>query len=85
MLGIEAAASGLIWTVVCQVPEPGIRRLRKGPGAAAEGVAVLDGLGPTGGGAHAVDEHVSLDSMVQRAALIALLIAELHRPVRRPD
>ncbi len=45
--------------------------------AAAEGVAVLDGLGPEGGGAHAVDEHVALDSLVERTALIALLIAAL--------
>jgi glutamate carboxypeptidase len=45
--------------------------------AAAEGVPVLDGLGPEGGGAHAVDEHVSLPSLVERTALIALLIAEL--------
>ena len=45
--------------------------------AAAEGVAVLDGLGPEGGGAHAVDEHVSLDSLVERTALIALLVAAL--------
>jgi len=45
--------------------------------AAAEGVAVLDGLGPEGGGAHALDERVDLDSLVERTALIALLLAEL--------
>jgi glutamate carboxypeptidase len=45
--------------------------------AAAEGVPVLDGLGPEGGGAHAVDEHVSVPSLVERTALIALLLAEL--------
>ncbi len=45
--------------------------------AAAEGVAVLDGIGPEGGGAHAVDEHVALDSLVERTALIALLVARL--------
>jgi glutamate carboxypeptidase len=45
--------------------------------AAAEGVPVLDGLGPEGGGAHAPDEHVSLPSLVERTALVALLIAEL--------
>lgn len=41
------------------------------------GVAVLDGLGPDGGGAHALDEHVLLDSLEQRVVLIALLIALL--------
>jgi glutamate carboxypeptidase len=42
---------------------------------AHHGVAVLDGLGPEGGGAHAEDEHIVVDSLVQRAALIALLLA----------
>lgn len=45
--------------------------------AAAEGVPVLDGLGPEGGGAHAADEHVSLPSLIERTALMALLMAEL--------
>jgi len=40
--------------------------------AAATGTPVLDGLGPRGGGAHAIDEHVDLASMVDRTALIAL-------------
>jgi glutamate carboxypeptidase len=43
--------------------------------AAAEGVPVLDGLGPEGGGAHATDEHLSLPSLVERTALMALLMA----------
>lgn len=42
--------------------------------AAAEGVPVLDGLGPEGGGAHAVHEHVNLRSLLERTALIALLL-----------
>jgi glutamate carboxypeptidase len=41
------------------------------------GVAVLDGLGPDGGGAHALDERVDLDSLEERIALLALLIARL--------
>lgn len=41
------------------------------------GVAVLDGLGPEGAGAHAVDERISIDSLVQRTALIARLVCEL--------
>jgi len=45
--------------------------------AAAERVPVLDGLGPEGGGAHSVDEHVSLASLVDRIALMALLLAEV--------
>jgi glutamate carboxypeptidase len=38
------------------------------------GVAVLDGLGPEGAGAHALNECVQIDSLVERTALIAGLI-----------
>jgi glutamate carboxypeptidase len=40
-------------------------------------VAVLDGLGPDGGGAHALDEHVLVASLRERVMLHALLLAEL--------
>lgn len=36
----------------------------------------LDGLGPVGDGAHARHEHVELDSLPQRAALLATLLLE---------
>lgn len=39
------------------------------------GLAVLDGLGPDGGGAHGEDEHVLVDSLITRTALIGLLLA----------
>jgi glutamate carboxypeptidase len=38
--------------------------------------ATLDGLGPVGGGAHAPDEHLRLEPTLQRAALLALLLAD---------
>lgn len=41
---------------------------------AALGVPTLDGLGPLGGGAHARDEWVSLDAVVERSRLIAGII-----------
>ena len=41
----------------------------------------LDGLGPVGDGAHALHEHVRVDSLVPRTALLALL---LLRPPLRP-
>ncbi|MFF4652142.1 M20/M25/M40 family metallo-hydrolase [Streptomyces sp. NPDC001380] len=43
------------------------------PGAA--GVPTLDGLGPPGGGAHARTEHLRLDGLAPRAALLAALLA----------
>lgn len=42
---------------------------------AALGIPTLDGLGGTGDGAHARHEHVVLNELPQRAALLAALIA----------
>lgn len=42
----------------------------------ASGVPTVDGLGPDGGGAHAVDEYVHLSSLLARAALLALVLTE---------
>lgn len=36
--------------------------------------ATIDGLGPLGDGAHAQDEHVALDSLPERGALLALVL-----------
>lgn len=43
---------------------------------AALGIPTLDGLGPSGGGAHSEDEHVYLPSLPQRAALLAAILCE---------
>jgi glutamate carboxypeptidase len=45
---------------------------------AALGVATLDGLGAVGDGAHALHEHVEIESLSDRAALVAGLIARLE-------
>ena len=47
--------------------------------AAALGVPTLDGLGADGDGAHAVDEHVLIPSLPERAALAAGLISNLSK------
>ena len=44
---------------------------------AGVGTPTLDGLGAVGGGAHADDEHVLVDLLPGRAALLAALIDEL--------
>ena len=44
---------------------------------AALGVPTLDGLGAVGDGAHALHEHVKLDSLPERAALAAGLLARI--------
>ncbi len=47
--------------------------------AAALGIPTLDGLGADGDGAHAIDEHVLLSSLPERAALAAALVGSaLH-------
>ena len=50
---------------------------------AGVGVPTLDGLGAVGGGAHAADEHVLVDRLVDRTALVAALVADLLAEV--PD
>jgi glutamate carboxypeptidase len=44
---------------------------------AALGVPTLDGLGTQGDGAHAIYEHIIIDSLPERAALLACLLVEL--------
>jgi len=44
---------------------------------AGAGTPTLDGLGAVGGGAHAADEHVLVDELAPRAALVAALVADL--------
>ncbi len=43
---------------------------------ASMGIPTLDGLGPYGGGLHADHEHVLVNSLPERAALVAALIKE---------
>lgn len=51
---------------------------------AAVGVQTLDGLGAVGGGAHGDDEHVVVDTMPTRAAIIGLLCQDLSSMAKRP-
>jgi len=44
---------------------------------AALGLPTLDGLGAPGGGAHADHEHVAVEALPRRAALLAALLLEL--------
>lgn len=46
---------------------------------AALGVPTLDGLGAEGDGAHAITEHVLVDSLPRRAALLAGILQRLGR------
>ncbi|GAA5119691.1 M20 family metallopeptidase [Pseudonocardia adelaidensis] len=57
------------------LPETAVGGASDGNFAAALGLPVLDGLGAVGGGAHARHEHVSVDGMVERAAVAAGVMA----------
>jgi glutamate carboxypeptidase len=43
----------------------------------AMGIATLDGLGVQGGGAHTLEEHIEVESLVRRGRLMAGLLATL--------
>lgn len=43
---------------------------------AALGVPVLDGLGIAGGGAHTLEEHISVSDVANRATLVTLLLSQ---------
>ncbi len=69
----RAAARELDW----DLPEGPAGGGSDGNIVAGVGVAVLDGLGPAGDGAHAAHEHVRLDDLPRRTALLALLLQRL--------
>ncbi|MGW7046859.1 M20 family metallopeptidase [Streptomyces avermitilis] len=73
----ESASAGLM--AVAQRLAPGIQGTAVGGGSdgnftAALGVPTLDGLGAVGGGAHADHEFLLVDTMTQRAQLVAGLV-----------
>jgi glutamate carboxypeptidase len=85
---LPASASAGLFDVALKLAD----RLRLAPLASAEvggasdgnftagvGTPTLDGLGAVGGGAHADHEHVLVDAIPGRAALLAALIDELLR------
>jgi glutamate carboxypeptidase len=69
----QAAAAELGQTVA----EGGTGGGSDGNFTAALGVPTLDGLGAVGDGAHALHEHVEIERLVPRTALLAALIARV--------
>ena len=47
---------------------------------AAMGIPTLDGLGPDGGGAHAVDEHILVADLPYRLALFTSILRSYPQP-----
>ena len=72
----------LLWQAAKEIGrELGLELEQAQVGGASDGntaslhAPTLDGLGPAGGGAHARHEFVLVDSLVERTALLALLLA----------
>lgn len=79
---VESASAALF--AIAQTLKPDIKGVAVGGGSdgnftAALQVSTLDGLGAIGGGAHSMNEHLVADTMVERAELVAGLVAILQR------
>ncbi len=70
-------ARGIAAQLGIELQEGGTGGASDGNFTAALGIPTLDGLGAVGGGGHALDEHVKLEHLAPRAALVAGLLVSL--------
>ena len=77
VLGLYAKAKELAHQLNFELGEIQVGGASDGNFAAAAGAAVLDGLGIVGDGAHAIHEHIIVDDIPRRGALLAGLITSL--------
>jgi glutamate carboxypeptidase len=77
VLGLYDKAKDLAHQLNFDLGEIQVGGASDGNFAAAAGAAVLDGLGILGDGAHATHEHIIVDDIPRRGALLAGLIATL--------
>jgi glutamate carboxypeptidase len=76
-LGLYRMAKSIAAEIGFDLPETQVGGASDGNFAAALGVAVLDGLGVDGDGAHAAHENIVIDDLPKRAALLAGLLSRL--------
>lgn len=74
---LYATARGIAAELGVSLAEGGTGGGSDGSLAAAVGAATLDGLGTRGGGAHAIDEHIILEDVPFRLAVMARLLETL--------
>src|SRR6185503_10096274 len=77
VLGLYSQAKSIARRLDFELGETQVGGASDGNFAAAAGAAVLDGLGIDGDGAHAKHEHILIDDIPRRGALLAGLIASL--------
>ncbi len=75
VLGLYEQARGIAAALDFELGEAQVGGASDGNFAAAMGAPVLDGLGIDGDGAHAAHEHIIVDDIARRGALLAGLIA----------
>ena len=77
VLALYAQARDIAAVLAYELGEAQVGGASDGNFAAAVGAAVLDGLGIDGDGAHATHEHILIDDIARRGALLTGLIATL--------
>ena len=77
VLALYAMARSVAQLLDFELGEAQVGGASDGNFLAAAGVSVLDGLGIDGDGAHAPHEHILIDDISRRGALLAGLIASL--------
>ncbi len=77
VLSLYEQAKAVAETLGFDLGEAQVGGASDGNFVAAMGVPVLDGLGMDGDGAHAAHEHIIVDDLARRGALIAGLVASL--------
>jgi glutamate carboxypeptidase len=75
-LALYRRAAALAQTLGFSLPGVRVGGASDGNLTASAGVPTLDGLGPSGGGAHARTEHLLVDDLPRRAALLAALLED---------
>ncbi len=76
--GLFASAQAIAAELGFPLPEHAVGGGSEANLAAGAGATVLDGLGPVGAWSHALGEYVEVSSIVERAALLAGLVAALR-------
>ncbi|MCK6682079.1 MAG: M20/M25/M40 family metallo-hydrolase [Thermoanaerobaculia bacterium] len=77
-LGLFEHAAAIATALGFALPAVRVGGASDGNFTAAEGIPTLDGLGPSGRGAHSRSESVIVDDLPRRAALLAALLEEVH-------
>jgi glutamate carboxypeptidase len=78
VLALYEKARAVATRLGLMLPEASVGGASEGCYTASVNIPTLDGLGPDGDGAHAVNEHVLVPSLAERTALLVGLLMELR-------